>query len=62
MVGIVEYAVTSEFPQCGINKVYHMISYDIMNTHLEQWAAPGEQLGVWCLAQGSQLWVASPTL
>ncbi len=28
-------------------------------THLEQWAAdtaaPGEQLGVWCLAQGSHL-------
>ncbi len=28
-----------------------------MNTHPEQWAAiyaaaPGEQLGVWCLAQG----------
>ncbi len=28
-----------------------------MNTHLEQWAAPGEQLGVRCLAQGSHLWV-----
>ncbi len=30
-----------------------------MNIHLEQWAAnavaPGEQLGVWCLAQGSHL-------
>ncbi len=30
-----------------------------MNTHPEQWAAnaaaPGEQLGVWCLAQGSHL-------
>ncbi len=29
------------------------------HTHLEQWAAdtaaPGEQLGVWCLAQGSHL-------
>ncbi len=28
-------------------------------THLEQWAAdaavPGEQSGIWCLAQGSQL-------
>ncbi len=30
-----------------------------MHTHLEQWAAdiaaPGEQLGVWCLAQESHL-------
>ncbi len=26
-------------------------------THLEQWAAPGEQLLVGCLAQGSHLWV-----
>ncbi len=29
----------------------------VVNTHPEQWAAiaaaPGEQLGVWCLAQGS---------
>ncbi len=29
------------------------------HTHTEQWAAnpvvPGEQLGIWCLAQGSHL-------
>ncbi len=32
MVGLVEYAVTSEFPQCGIKKVYQIkypvLSYD----------------------------------
>ncbi len=56
-----EYAVTSEFLQCRISKVYH-ISYNIMITHLEQWAAAGEQLGVRFLAQGSHLWFTSPTL
>ncbi len=34
-------------------------THTVVNIHLEQWAAnaaaPGEQLGVWCLAQGSHL-------
>ncbi len=34
-------------------------THTVVNTHLEQWAAnaaaPGEQLGVRCLAQGSHL-------
>ncbi len=35
-------------------------THTAVNTHPEQWAAiyaaaPGEQLGVWCLAQGSHL-------
>ncbi len=34
-------------------------THTVVNTHLEQWAAnaaaPGEQLEVWCLAQGSHL-------
>ncbi len=33
------------------------LTHPSVHTHLEQWAAntaaPGEQLGVWCLAQGS---------
>ncbi len=36
-----------------------MCTHTVVNTHLEQWAAnaaaPGEQLGVRCLAQGSHL-------
>ncbi len=35
------------------------LTHPSAHTHLEQWAAdtvaPGEQLGVWCLAQGSHL-------
>ncbi len=34
-------------------------THTVVNIHPEQWAAnaaaPGEQLGVWCLAQGSHL-------
>ncbi len=45
MVGLVEYAVTSEFPQCGINKVYHMISY---HEH-----TPGAVGGTWGAVGGS---------
>ncbi len=35
-------------------------THTAVNTHPEQWAAifaaaPGEQLGVWCVAQGSHL-------
>ncbi len=45
MVGLVEYAVTSEFPQCGINKVYHMISY---HEH-----TPGAVDGTWGAVGGS---------
>ncbi len=44
----------SEFVLC----IYPILSaHTAVNTHPEQWAAiyaaaPGEQLGVWCLAQG----------
>ncbi len=35
------------------------LTHSSAHTHLEQWAAdtaaPGEQLGVWCIAQGSHL-------
>ncbi len=34
-------------------------THTVVNIHLEQWAAnaaaPGDQLGVWCLAQGSHI-------
>ncbi len=44
------------WPILGIRVLHTALNTHTVNTHPEQWsaiysAAPGEQLGVWCLAQ-----------